>query len=109
MEQCEDVQDNTQEVLSKINWMIGEEKLRQNEFNNTLTIIQDLDSNKPEAFPLLYQFKKEDGTAQFDMSKEVANIYKSGKDDPSKLTGIEKMQKQAALRKRKLDKKLASQ
>ena len=39
MEQCEDMQDNTAEVLSRINCMIGEENLRQTEFNSTLTII----------------------------------------------------------------------
>jgi hypothetical protein len=39
------------------------EKLRNQEFNTTLNIVRDLDSNKPEAFPLLYGFKTEDITA----------------------------------------------
>ena len=76
-----------------------DEKLRSNEFGTTLNIIQELDANKPEAFPLLYQFKKEDVSAQINMSKEVATYYKSGKNDPSKIAGLEKMQKQANLRK----------
>ena len=76
-----------------------EEKLRSNEFYTTLNIIEELDTNKPEAFPLLYQFKKEDVSDKINMSKEVANFYKSGKNDPSKIAGLEKMQKQANLRK----------
>ena len=70
-----------------------DEKLRCHEFNTTLGIVCDLDTNKPEAFPLLYQFKKEDIVEQINSSKEVAHYYKSGKNDPSHIAGIEKMQK----------------
>ena len=33
------------------------------------------------------------------MTKEVANFYRSGKDDPSHIAGIEKMSKKAKQRK----------
>lgn len=68
-----------------------DEKMRSIEFNTTLGIVRDLDTNKPEAFPLLYQFKKDDITEQINMSKEVANYHKSGKNDPSHIAGLEKM------------------
>jgi len=63
--------------------------------------VMDLDTNKPEAFPLLYDFKIEDNNAQIAMAKEVANYYKSGKNDPSQITAIEKMKKQTARRRKK--------
>ena len=94
MDLCSSVQDDTNEIINKINFEVINEKLRVAEFEATLGIVQDLDSNKPEAFPLLYQFKKEDINAQVAMTKEEANYYKSGKNDPSKIAGLEKMQKQ---------------
>ena len=62
--------------------------------------MQDLDSNKPEAFELLYQFKREDIDSEIGMAKHQANVYKSGKNDPAHIVGFERMQKQNA-RKRK--------
>ena len=101
MEMCVSVQKDTSETVKKIDKNILDEKLRNLEFNSTLNIVRDLDSNKPEAFPLLYQFKKEDITAQINMSKEVAEYYKSGKNDPSHIAGVERMQKKAAQRKKR--------
>lgn len=60
MDLCSDVQDDTQELFKSVNHQILEQKLRVAEFSTTMGIVQDLDANKPEAFPLLYQFKKED-------------------------------------------------
>ena len=54
MDLCSSVQDDTHEIISKINFEVINEKLRVAEFEATLGIVQDLDSNKPEAFPLLY-------------------------------------------------------
>ena len=69
------------------------ERLRSAEFKTISNIIQDLDTNNPIAFPLLYQFKIDDIDAQQDMSKEVQEYYKSGKNDPSRVAAIEKLQK----------------
>ena len=44
--------------------------MRLQEFEATLNIVQDLDSNKPEAFPLLYEFKREDMDSEINMAKE---------------------------------------
>ena len=93
MDLCQNTSDETHATVSKISYEILDEKLRGAEFNTMVSIIQDLDGNKPEAFPLLYQFKKEDISSKIDMSKEVASYYKSGKNDPSRVIGFEKMRK----------------
>lgn len=75
-------------VVEKVNLSILNEQLRSKEFRSTLNIIEEIqeqDNNKPEAFPLLYQFKKEDIGATVNMEKEEVVYYKSGKNDPSKL------------------------
>lgn len=100
MELCKNIQNDTTETVNKIDKYMLDEKMRSIEFNTTLGIVRDLDTNKPEAFPLLYQFKKEDITEQINMSKEVASYYKSGKNDPSHIAGLEKMQKQTAQKRR---------
>ena len=76
-----------------MNEVIMIERLRSAEFKTISNIIQDLDTNNPIAFPLLYQFKIDDIDAQQDMSKEVQEYYKSGKNDPSRVAAIEKLQK----------------
>lgn len=50
--------------------------------------MQDLDGNKPEAFPLLYEFKREDLDCEINMAKEQAHYYKNGKSDPSHILGM---------------------
>ena len=56
-----------------------------------VNIIQDLDSNKPQAFELLYNFRLEDIISNINMSKEVAGFYKDSKNDPAHIAKIEKM------------------
>ena len=67
--------------------------MRLQEFEATLSIVQDLDSNKPEAFPLLYEFKREDLDSEINMAKEQANFYKSGKTDPTHIVGMQRMER----------------
>lgn len=73
--------------------------MRTQEFNATLSIVQDLDSNKPEAFPKLYAFKREDIDSEVTMAKEQTEHYKTGKNDPAHIMGIERMQKKTRKRK----------
>ena len=101
MDMCLDVQEDTEELFKGVNHQILEQKLRVAEFRTTMGIVQDLDGNKPEAFPLLYQFKKDDINAQINSTKEVAEYYKSGKNDPSHIAGLEKMQKQTLQKKKR--------
>ena len=54
MDMCKNIQEDTSKTVNKIDKYILDEKLRSYEFNTTLGIVRDLDSNKPEAFPLLY-------------------------------------------------------
>ena len=68
--------------------------MRTQEFEQTMAIVQDLDSNIPEAFPDLYKFKREDLDSEYVNNKYQANVYKSGKTDPSHIVGFERMQKQ---------------
>ena len=63
-------------------------------------MIRDLDSCKPEAFPLLYAFKGDDIETQNVMRQEQTNEFKSGKNDPSKTAKSEKYGKQMQARRR---------
>ena len=54
MQQCEDMQDDTNQIVERVNLNILDEKLRTKEFHATLKIIEELFDTKPEAFPLLY-------------------------------------------------------
>jgi hypothetical protein len=74
--------------------------MRQNEFLVTFGTIKDLDFCTPSAFPLLYAFKLADLKAQTMLSEEVTHEFKTGKTDPSKLIGTEKMARQLASKKR---------
>ena len=93
MDLCSGVRKDNHETIKKMNEVIMSERLRSAEFKTTTNIIQDLDTNNPIAFPLLYEFKREDIDAQIHMSKEVQEYYKSGKNDPSRVAAIEKLKK----------------
>ena len=93
MQLCAISEQDTENALQKLDKEILSQKLRCNEFNGVLNMIRDLDSCKPEAFPLLYAFKGDDVDAQIVMSQDQTNEYKSGKNDPSKTARTEKFGK----------------
>ena len=100
MNMCQNSSAGTKKTIRQLDQALVSEKIRCAEFASTIDIVQELDSNKPEAFPLLYEFKKEDMQSQIQMTKEEEKYYKLGKNDPAKIAGIERMQKQALARKR---------
>ena len=51
---CEKVERDTSDTLKNVNETMMIEKLKSAEFKTTTNIIQDLDTNNPIAFPLLY-------------------------------------------------------
>ena len=93
MQNCQESQDDTREAVKQLDQNIVKEKIRCAEFANCVNIIQELDTNKPEAFPLLFEFKKDDLQCKIQMEKEEERYYRLGKNDPSRITGIERMQK----------------
>ena len=100
MYQCAIEEQDTENAVQKLDKQVLSQKLRCNEFNGVLNMIRDLDSCKPEAFPLLYAFKGDDIDAQILMSQDQTNEYKSGKNDPSKTARAEKFGKQMKARQR---------
>lgn len=54
MKLCESVNKDTSSTLKNMNNNIMIERLKCAEFKTTTNIIQDLDTNNPIAFPLLY-------------------------------------------------------
>ena len=54
MNLCENVEKDTSNTLKNMNNNIMIERLKCAEFKTTTNIIQDLDTNNPIAFPLLY-------------------------------------------------------
>lgn len=91
MNKCHKSQEDTAGVIHNVNNMLINERLRGHEYLQNVNIIQDLDSNKPQAFDLLYNFKLEDIASHINMSKEVAGFYKDSKNDPAHISKIEKM------------------
>ena len=87
------MQADTQETLNKVRIKTIEQKLRAQQFQKTLDIVQDLNNNKPDAFPLLYAFRVEEMDSEIKLIKEQATWYKSGKNDPARIVGLERMQK----------------
>jgi len=73
MDACLAAAADTKQTLGKVRTDTIEQKMRTQEFAATLSIVQDLDSNKPEAFPKLYAFKREDIDSEITMAKEQAN------------------------------------
>ena len=60
MQMCAIAQKDTEQSVSKLDQEILQQKLRITEFNSVLNMIRDLDTCKPDAFPLLYAFKGDD-------------------------------------------------
>ena len=83
MNKCHKSQNETAGTIQNINNGIMNERLRGHEYMQNVNIIQDLDSNKPQAFDLLYNFKLEDIETQINMSKEVAGFYRDSKNNSS--------------------------
>ena len=101
MQLCELAQLDTKAQMEKIDMNITDERLRTKEFNTTYDIIKELDICVPAAFSLLYAFRIDDITAGINMSQEVAEEYKSGKNDPARVAEKERYAKQVAARKRR--------
>ena len=60
MSLCQADTKDTSNTIKNMNELVMTERLRSAEFEAISNIIQDLDSNNPVAFPLLYEFKRDD-------------------------------------------------